>query len=113
MIGVAWTFAHGAEPPVPGAQPRSFGGALLRNSFGFASFLGVYSIVSCSTERLRQKDDVFNYVAGGASAGAFAAVESSGLRDVAKASLLTGCVCGLFYYLFRPPPRDPTAFARS
>mmetsp|Transcript_30178 Transcript_30178/g.92308 ORF Transcript_30178/g.92308 Transcript_30178/m.92308 type:complete len:102 (-) Transcript_30178:298-603(-) len=66
MIGVAWTFAHGADPPSPTAT-RTFAGALARNCFGFASFLGVYSIVSCTAERVRQRDDVLNYVVGGAT----------------------------------------------
>eukprot|EP00635_Sarcinochrysidales_sp_CCMP3193_P002537 CAMPEP_0118907998 /NCGR_PEP_ID=MMETSP1166-20130328/11202_1 /TAXON_ID=1104430 /ORGANISM="Chrysoreinhardia sp, Strain CCMP3193" /LENGTH=113 /DNA_ID=CAMNT_0006847379 /DNA_START=108 /DNA_END=449 /DNA_ORIENTATION=- len=105
MIGVAWTVAHGPESS-PGATARTLAGTMTRNCFGFASFLGIYSFVSCTTERIRQRDDVFNYIVGGASAGAFAAIESPALRDVAKASLVTGVICGLFYFLFRPPPRD-------
>mmetsp|Transcript_34593 Transcript_34593/g.111068 ORF Transcript_34593/g.111068 Transcript_34593/m.111068 type:complete len:164 (-) Transcript_34593:49-540(-) len=66
MIGVAWTVAHGPESS-PGATARTLAGTMTRNCFGFASFLGIYSFVSCTTERIRQRDDVFNYIVGGAS----------------------------------------------
>jgi len=65
LIGLAWTFAHGSEL-TPHSNPAiRFITTLGRNSFGFASFLGVYSLASCSIEKVRRKDDVYNYFFGG------------------------------------------------
>uniref|UniRef100_A0A6S8CGX3 NADH-ubiquinone oxidoreductase subunit B14.7 n=1 Tax=Aureoumbra lagunensis TaxID=44058 RepID=A0A6S8CGX3_9STRA len=105
LIGLAWTFAHGSEL-TPHSNPAiRFITTLGRNSFGFASFLGVYSLASCSIEKVRRKDDVYNYFFGGLAAGAFAAVDSPNLRTVAVTSLGTGMACGFFYSIIRPGGR--------
>ncbi|KAJ8605122.1 hypothetical protein CTAYLR_000437 [Chrysophaeum taylorii] len=103
MIGAAWTFAYGADEAPKG---RAFGTTLARNCFGFASFLGVYSAVTCAAEKARRRDDGLNNFLGGCAAGAFAAVESPTVRAALGTSLATGMVCALFYMAFKPRTRE-------
>lgn len=104
MIGVAWTFAYGAdEMSLPGKSlPRT----MARNCFGFASFLGVYSLVTCTAEKARRRDDALNNFLGGCAAGSLGAVNAASLRAVVQTSLATGCICASFYFAFKPRSRD-------
>lgn len=93
MIGVAWTLANGSEE----ARPRSLHMAMAKNCFGFSSFLGVFTVITCMAERSRQVDDPFNSFFGGCAAGAFVAFEKPKLSSVATTSLATGLICAAFW----------------
>ena len=74
LVGWCWTaaFRDDASPALHDgravAKPPSLARVTLKNSAGFAAFLGAFAAATCFCERTRRADDAWNKVFGGAVA---------------------------------------------
>ena len=106
LVGWCWTaaFRDDASPAMHDgravAKPPSLARLTLKNSAGFAAFLGAFAAATCFCERTRRADDAWNKVFGGAVAGAVAGARAPlSLRVVATSAGWTAAVVGGVFFL--------------
>ena len=111
LVGACWTAAfrddaslamHGgfAEVPARAVAKPPLAALALRNSAGFAAFLGAFAAATCLCERTRRVDDAWNKVFGGGVAGAVAGARAPlSLRAVATSAGWTAAIVGGVFFL--------------
>ena len=106
LVGWCWTaaFRDDASPAMHDgravAKPPSLARVTLKNSAGFAAFLGAFAAATCFCERTRRADDAWNKVFGGAVAGAVAGARAPlSLRVVTTSAGWTAAVVGGVFFL--------------